>query len=251
MCERLWGDHFFDAKNKRWLREDTNPQGEKLKRSFCQFVLGPLYQLYNAVYTDQDAKVDLMLEKLRIVLTHEERELPCRKKMKTILNKWLPLKDCILGEMVIPHLPSPSHAQQHSGAHILAEMPQNSCSQYHEGVTTCNSKAPLVVLLSSMTTAMSSGSSKKFAFGRVLSGTFLCGQRVRRCGQLKEREQEEGGEGKEPVLVVQQCLGMMGRYGESLPDIPAGNLCYVTLDQEVTFPSSATSLVLMDAAALK
>jgi len=41
MCERLWGDSFFDAKNKKWIRNQINQDGERLKRAFCQFCLDP------------------------------------------------------------------------------------------------------------------------------------------------------------------------------------------------------------------
>lgn len=34
MMKKLWGDNFFDAKNKVWRSEDYNKDGKKLKRAF-------------------------------------------------------------------------------------------------------------------------------------------------------------------------------------------------------------------------
>jgi len=110
MCERLWGDSFFDAKNKKWLKQDTNAEGERLKRAFCQFCLDPIYQIFDAVMNEKKEKMEKMFKSLNIVLTNEEKELPPKKMIKSVMMKFIPAAETLL-EMIVMHLPSPKKAQ--------------------------------------------------------------------------------------------------------------------------------------------
>lgn len=53
MMSRLWGDSFFDPKTKKWRKSATSKDGRPLKRAFCQFVLDPIYKLFNAIMNDE------------------------------------------------------------------------------------------------------------------------------------------------------------------------------------------------------
>merc|ERR1719326_2013550 len=79
MCERLWGDNFFDAKNKKWIKQETNAQGDRVKRAFCQFCLDPIYQVFDAALNEKKDKLEKMLTSLKINLTQEEKEQAPKK----------------------------------------------------------------------------------------------------------------------------------------------------------------------------
>eukprot|EP01084_Bolivina_argentea_P195556 335437_1 len=61
MMNRLWGDTFFDAKNKKWTSNPQTADGGRLKRAFCQFVWDPIANLFETVMNEKTAKMERML----------------------------------------------------------------------------------------------------------------------------------------------------------------------------------------------
>jgi elongation factor 2 len=55
-------------------------------------------------------KLFAMCDKLKIVLTKDDKDLVGKPLMKRVMQKWLPA-DVALLEMIIFHLPSPTKAQ--------------------------------------------------------------------------------------------------------------------------------------------
>ena len=41
LMKRMWGDHFYNAKEKKWNKSG----GEGYTRGFCQFVLDPIFKV--------------------------------------------------------------------------------------------------------------------------------------------------------------------------------------------------------------
>lgn len=74
MMLRLWGDNFFDAKNKKWSKEEYTPEGEKLKRAFAQFIMEPIMRLTRNIFDNNKEAVMKMLKHLDISLKTEEQE---------------------------------------------------------------------------------------------------------------------------------------------------------------------------------
>jgi len=106
MMARLWGDSFFDPKGKKWLKRPESETGERLKRAFCQFVWDPIAQMFEAVMNEKKEKYEKMMTSLGIKLVGDERELTGKKLLKSIMQKWIPAADALLG-MIVLHLPSP------------------------------------------------------------------------------------------------------------------------------------------------
>ena len=40
--DKLWGDHYFDAKTKHWTDEPTDADGNDLSRAFCSMIIEPI-----------------------------------------------------------------------------------------------------------------------------------------------------------------------------------------------------------------
>lgn len=50
MMEKLWGDNYFDAKDKKWKKDENNgSDGKPLQRGFCQFIMSPIIQMSRAI----------------------------------------------------------------------------------------------------------------------------------------------------------------------------------------------------------
>ena len=74
LMARLWGDNYFDGGAKKWVSKDTGADGSKLQRAFCQFVLTPIYQLFESIMGEQTEKYQKMITSLNIKLDAEEKD---------------------------------------------------------------------------------------------------------------------------------------------------------------------------------
>jgi elongation factor 2 len=217
MCERLWGDSFFDAKNKKWIKSEINGDGERVKRAFCQFCLDPIYQLFDAVMNEKKDKLDKMLKALNITLTAEDVELPPKKLVKNVMMKFLPASDTLL-QMIVMHLPSPKKAQQYRAEMLYSGEP-NPEDKYFMGIKNCDQEAPLCLYISKMVPTADKG--RFFAFGRIFSGKVSTGGKVRIMGNNYSYGKKNDLYEDKPV---QRTVLMMGRYQEAVEDMPCGNV---------------------------
>ncbi|KPI82612.1 elongation factor 2 (EF2-1) [Leptomonas seymouri] len=217
MRERLWGDNFFDAKNKKWIKQDTNADGERVRRAFCQFCLDPIYQIFDAVMNEKKDKVDKMLKSLNVSLTPEEREQVPKKLLKTVMMKFLPAAETLL-QMIVAHLPSPKKAQSYRAEMLYSGEPSDE-DKYYMGIKNCDPKASLMLYISKMVPTADRG--RFFAFGRIFAGTVKSGQKVRIMGNNYVYGKKQDLYDDKPV---QRTVLMMGRYQEAVEDMPCGNV---------------------------
>lgn len=219
MCERLWGDNFFDAKNKKWIKTEINSDGERVRRAFCQFCLDPIYQIFDAVMNEKVDKVNKMLKSLNISLTNDEREQQPKRLLKTIMMKFLPAAETLL-QMIVMHLPSPKKAQAYRAEMLYSGDCVEDPDKYYMGIRNCDPAAPLMVYISKMVPTADRG--RFFAFGRIFSGKVRSGQKVRIMGNNYVYGKKQDLYSDKPV---QRCVLMMGRYQEAVEDMPCGNIC--------------------------
>jgi len=215
---RLWGDQFYNAKEKKWAKEDK----EGYTRGFNMFVLDPIYKMFDAVMNFKKDVTAKLLEKLAITLSSEEKELEGKPLIKKIMQKWLPAGETML-QLIVLHLPSPVTAQKYR-AEMLYEGPQDDAA--FAGIRDCNPDAPLMMYVSKMVPSSDKG--RFFAFGRVFSGKVSTGLKCRIMGP-------NFVPGKKDDLYeksIQRTILMMGRYTEPIEDVPCGNICgLVGVDQ--------------------
>eukprot|EP00615_Pteridomonas_danica_P000463 CAMPEP_0114358310 /NCGR_PEP_ID=MMETSP0101-20121206/22212_1 /TAXON_ID=38822 ORGANISM="Pteridomonas danica, Strain PT" /NCGR_SAMPLE_ID=MMETSP0101 /ASSEMBLY_ACC=CAM_ASM_000211 /LENGTH=913 /DNA_ID=CAMNT_0001501371 /DNA_START=49 /DNA_END=2790 /DNA_ORIENTATION=- len=220
MMQKLWGDNYFDAKGKKWVKKG----GEGLQRCFCQFIMDPICKMFDAVMNDKKQKIAKMLKAVGVELKTEDKELVGKPLLKRIMQKWLPASDAVL-EMIIVHLPSPVTAQKYRVG-TLYDGPLDD--EAATAIRNCDTspKAPLMMYISKMVPAADRG--RFFAFGRVYSGKIKTGQKVRIMGP----NYVPGSKTDLWVKNVQRTMIMMGRTQEQVQDIPAGNTAgLVGIDQ--------------------
>eukprot|EP00002_Diphylleia_rotans_P036304 TRINITY_DN7986_c0_g1_i2.p1 TRINITY_DN7986_c0_g1~~TRINITY_DN7986_c0_g1_i2.p1 ORF type:complete len:940 (+),score=201.95 TRINITY_DN7986_c0_g1_i2:50-2869(+) len=105
----LWGDYFFNPREKKIVK---NSNGGKLKPMFVQFVLEPLWQVYDAVLNNDQGKRDKIISSLQLDIPPRElRNRDSKSILQSIMTRWLPLPEAVLG-MIVKHLPNPREAQQ-------------------------------------------------------------------------------------------------------------------------------------------
>ncbi|BFZ01489.1 hypothetical protein BsWGS_04528 [Bradybaena similaris] len=218
LMKRLWGNQFYSVKEKKWFKEET----AGAVRGFTNYILKPIYEIFSHCMTKTKEEAVALVEKLGVKLTFEDKELEGKPLLKTVMRKWLPAGDAML-QMIVIHLPSPVTAQKYR-AELLYEGPlDDECCV---AVKNCDPKGPLMMYISKMVPTTDKG--RFYAFGRVFSGVVSTGQKVRIMGPNYLPGKREDLYEK----TIQRTILMMGRYTESIEDVPCGNICgLVGVDQ--------------------
>jgi len=214
MMAKLWGDWFFDAAGKKWVK---NSQDGKLQRAFNQFIMDPIIKMCDAVINEKTVKYTKMMKAVGVSLTPEESEWRGKVLLKRIMHKWLPLGDAVL-EMIVVHLPSPVAAQSYRTANLYTG-PQDDPTA--TSMRTCDKNGSMCMYISKMVPTTDKG--RFYAFGRVFAGTVRTGQKVRIMGP----NYVPGKKSDLWCKNIQRTIIMMGRYVEQVADVPCGNTCAI------------------------
>ena len=167
-------------------------------------------------------EIPVLLEKLEIKLTKDEKELEGKQLLKVVMRKFLPAASALL-EMMIIHLPSPKTAQRYR-METLYEGPPDDESAI--AIRDCDPKGTLMLYVSKMVPTSDKG--RFYAFGRVFAGTVRSGLKVR----IQGPNYTPGRKEDLFVKAVQRTILMMGRFTEPIEDVPAGNIVgLVGIDQ--------------------
>ena len=211
LMKKLWGDNFYDAKNKKWVKSacKTAP-----KRAFVQFIMDPIYRVFDVIMNEKADQIPSLFEKLNVKLAKEDREQVGKPLMKAFMRTWLPAGDTLL-QMIALHLPSPVTAQAYR-CELLYEGPQDD--EAAKGIKACSPEAPLVMYISKMVPTSDKG--RFYAFGRVFSGIVRTGLRCRIMGP----NFVPGTKTDLYVKQIQRTILMMGRFVEQIEDVPCGNI---------------------------
>lgn len=70
--KRFWADNYYDAKGKKWIKDEVTDEGKKLKRAFVSFIMDPICKLCQSVIKGDKEKYDKLLASLEIKLNSEE-----------------------------------------------------------------------------------------------------------------------------------------------------------------------------------
>lgn len=213
MMRKLWGDNYFDPSTKHWVERSTSASGQPLKRAFNQFVLDPIYRLFESILGGEKEKYEKMLKALDITLKGDEKDQEGKTLLKTVMRKFLPAHEALL-EMIITQLPSPVRAQKYR-TETLYEGPQDD--EVAKAIRECDPEGPLMLYVSKMVPTSDKG--RFYAFGRVYSGIVRTGQKVRILGP----NYVPGKKTDLFVKNIQRTVVMMGRYVEPIEDVPCGN----------------------------
>lgn len=167
--KNLWGDRFFNAKTKKW----TSQQEPDSNRGFCQFVLDPIFKVFDAVMNVKKEETSKLIDKLGIKLGGDEKDLEGKPLLKAIMRRWIPAGDTML-QMICMHLPSPVTAQKYR-MEMLYEGPHDD--EVAIAVKNCDPNGPLMMYISKMVPTSDKG--RFYAFGRVFSGKVATGMKAR------------------------------------------------------------------------
>jgi len=222
MMARLWGDNYFNAKEKKWIKAAGGVAPAGVERAFCMFCLTPISKIFKNCMDEKYDAVTKMLGAVGVTLVKEDLELRQKPLLKRCMQKWLPAHDALL-EMLVQHLPSPRVAQKYRVSSLYTGPADDI---WAEGIRSCNAEGPLMMYISKLIPTPDKG--RFFAFGRVFSGTVKTGAKVKIMGPNYVQGK------KEDLFVknVQRTILMMGRKTEAVDAVTAGNTAaLVGIDQ--------------------
>lgn len=218
LMSRLWGENFFNPKTKKWAKQKE----EDNKRSFCMYILDPIYKVFDAIMNYKKADIDALLPKIGVTLKHEDSDKDGKHLLKVVMRTWLPAGEALL-QMIAIHLPSPVVAQKYR-MEMLYEGPHDDEAAL--AVKNCDAEGPLMMYISKMVPTSDKG--RFYAFGRVFAGKVATGMKCRIMGPNFTFGKKEDLYEKS----IQRTILMMGRYVEAIEDVPCGNICgLVGVDQ--------------------
>lgn len=220
LMKKLWGENFFNPKTKKW----SKTKAEDNKRSFCMYILDPIYKVFDAIMNFKKDDTDKLLDKLEIKskIKYEDLQQEGKPLMKVVMRTWLPAGEAMF-MMIVVHLPSPVTAQKYRAEQLYeGPLDDKACI----AMKACNPEGPLMMYISKMVPTTDKG--RFYAFGRVFSGKIATGQKTRIMGPNYTPGKKEDLYEK----TIQRTILMMGRYIEAIEDVPCGNICgLVGVDQ--------------------
>lgn len=113
----LWGDFFFQSKNKKIIRKKATELKSNAKPMFVQFILSNVHAIYDTILSTQHdlelaiKKRQNFVDKLGLKVTARDlRHRDANTALRSIMNAWLPAASCLMNT-IIEKLPSASEAQ--------------------------------------------------------------------------------------------------------------------------------------------
>lgn len=257
----LWGPRYYNAKSKMIVGKKAIGGGSKARPMFVQFVLEPLWQVYQAALETDGGKE--MLEKVikSFNLSVPSRELQNKDPkvvLQAVMRRWLPLSESVLS-MVVKCMPDPIAAQTFRIPRLLPkrEVLDNGVDSnvlaeavlVRTSVETCDSRpeAPCVAFVSKMFAVpvkmlpqmgsqgevlnnlideSEDGESDEcfLAFARIFSGVLYSGQKVFVLSALYDPLKGESMQKHVQEAELQSVYLMMGQGLKYVASAHAGNV---------------------------
>ena len=256
----LWGPRYVNPKTKMITGKKGVGGGSKARPMFVQFVLEPLWQVYQVALDGEGDKG--VLEKviksfnLSVPVCELQNKDP-EVVLQSVMSRWLPLSEAILS-MVVKCMPDPIAAQSFRVSRLLPkrEILNNGVDSnvlaeaelVRKSVEACDTRpeAPCVAFVSKMfavpmkmlpqrglhgeviNNSAESGEGESdecfLAFARIFSGVLCSGQRVFVLSALYDPLKGESMQKHVQVAELQSLYLMMGQGLNLVASAKAGNV---------------------------
>lgn len=225
LMNKLWGENYYNLQTNKITTESQGSNGKPLERTFCKFVLGPIFRLVDSIMKADTETYFKMFETIGIKIPVKDLMKSEKEIYKIAMKQFLPIVDALLYG-IVHHLPSPKKAQAYRYKTLYDGPLDDECAL---AIKNCDPNGPLMIYISKMIPADNSG--RFYAFGRIFSGTVNTGQKVRILGaNYKYGSSEDMFENKP----VQRVAKMIGSKAESCDSVSCGNtVALVGIDQFV------------------
>ncbi|KAK7308281.1 hypothetical protein VNO77_41883 [Canavalia gladiata] len=250
----LWGPRYFNPKTKMIVGKKGI--GAKGKPMFVQFVLEPLWQVYQGALEGDRGLLDKVIRSFNLsVPARELQNKDAKVVLQAVMSRWLPLSDTILS-MVVSCMPDPAAAQLSRISRLIPkrEVVEDGVDQgvveeaemVRKAVERCDCKdeVPCVAFVSKMFAVPvkmlppqrgeignsygdeGEGESDEcfLAFARIFSGVLYAGQRVFVLSALYDPLKGESKQKHIQEAELKSLYLMMGQGLKVVTSAKAGNI---------------------------
>ncbi|KAL6006404.1 hypothetical protein ACLOJK_037358 [Asimina triloba] len=255
----LWGPRYFNPKTKMIVGKKGVGGGSKARPMFVQFVLEPLWQIYQGALESKGDNVMIKKVIKSFNLNVPARELQNKDPkvvLQAVMSRWLPLSDAILS-MVIKCMPDPVTAQSIRISRLLPQREVLDCEispnvlveaeHVRKCVEACDSsaEAPSVAFVSKMfavplkmlpqrdpngevisysTEEVGETNECFLAFARIFSGILSAGQKLFVLSALYDPTKSDSIHKHVQEARVHSLYLMMGQGLKPVTSASAGNV---------------------------
>jgi len=162
MSERLWGEHYYVPKTKKW----SSASQEGAVRGLIQFVINPILQVSKACDSGDMAKLEKMMGSLGVTMAPADKELEGKALFRRVMQLWMPAGPAI-ARVCKEVVPDPQAAQTKRFPVITAGPADDPCTL---AIKACSASGPM--LFQGVKLAQQPATPGRFYLvGRVVSGT--------------------------------------------------------------------------------
>jgi hypothetical protein len=86
--KRLWGDCYLDPKSRRFKKKASDCHPKNTPRTFCHFVLEPIYKIYTACLGETEKDAGKTFRSIGVHLTRDQLRASSSVLLKTALQKF-------------------------------------------------------------------------------------------------------------------------------------------------------------------
>eukprot|EP00978_Attheya_sp_CCMP212_P007018 scaffold16416_cov52-Attheya_sp.AAC.5 len=88
LAKRLWGDCFLCEESGTFHRRARDCANPSTKRTFCQFILGPIYKIYSAALGESEDDAAKTLRSVGVLLSKEQLRSSARPLMRAAFKRF-------------------------------------------------------------------------------------------------------------------------------------------------------------------
>lgn len=120
LLRALWGPWYYNPKTKMIVGK-KGISGSKARPMFVQFVLEPLWQVYQGALGGGKGMVEKVIKSFNLqIQARELQNKDSKVVLQAVMSRWLPLSDAILS-MVLKCLPDPVEGQKSRISRLIPE----------------------------------------------------------------------------------------------------------------------------------
>jgi elongation factor 2 len=84
LMKKLWGESYYDNKEKKWRTTSETEDGRILERGFCTFIMKPIITLTRNIMDNNKEQVWRMLKALGVEIKEAEKEKIGKELLKLV-----------------------------------------------------------------------------------------------------------------------------------------------------------------------
>jgi U5 small nuclear ribonucleoprotein component len=224
-AQRLWGDAYLDPETRTFHRSSRDCLTPNVERTFCVYVLEPLYKIYSACLGEREPDVNALLRGVGVLLHKDELRANSTVLLKAALSRFLQTANHGFVDMLTQHVPCPAVAAAGKIARcytgpLLDDDADTADSKQRlvQAMRNCDPHGPLIIHVVKLYASRDGQSFQ--ALGRVYSGTVRPATPVKVLGEAYVPNVDDEDVG---TATVENVAIPRGRFHTSISLVKAGN----------------------------